>query len=57
MGSIRSRISGIHECSTLKKLPKGYGFAVEIRNKNWLVHNFIEALRERGVGLALDAGL
>jgi len=37
----------------LKKLPKGYRFAVEIRNKNWLVPNFIEALRERKVALAL----
>jgi uncharacterized protein YecE (DUF72 family) len=37
----------------LKKLPKGRRFAVEIRNKNWLVPQFIEALRERGVALAL----
>jgi uncharacterized protein YecE (DUF72 family) len=37
----------------LKKLPKGYKFAVEIRNKNWLVPQFVEALRERGVALAL----
>jgi uncharacterized protein YecE (DUF72 family) len=37
----------------LKKLPKGHRFAVEIRNKNWLVPQFIEALRERGVALAL----
>jgi uncharacterized protein YecE (DUF72 family) len=37
----------------LKKLPKGYRFAVEIRNKNWLVPQFVEALRERGVALAL----
>jgi uncharacterized protein YecE (DUF72 family) len=37
----------------LKKLPKGYRFAVEIRNKSWLVPQFVEALRERGVALAL----
>ena len=37
----------------LKKLPKGYRFAVETRNKNWLVPKFIELLRERGVALAL----
>jgi uncharacterized protein YecE (DUF72 family) len=37
----------------LKKLPKGYKFAVEIRNKNWLVPKFADVLRERGVALAL----
>jgi uncharacterized protein YecE (DUF72 family) len=37
----------------LKKLPKGYKFAVEIRNKNWLLPQLIEALRSRGVALAL----
>src|ERR1700682_2985233 len=37
----------------LKKLPKDHKFAVEIRNKGWLVPQFIEALRERGVALAL----
>jgi uncharacterized protein YecE (DUF72 family) len=37
----------------LKKLPKGYRFAVEIRNKTWLVPPFLEALRERHVALAL----
>ena len=37
----------------LKKLPKGYRFAVGIRNKNWLVPQFVEALRSRGVALAL----
>ena len=37
----------------LKKLPRGYRFAVEIRNKNWLVPQFVEALRSRGVALAL----
>jgi uncharacterized protein YecE (DUF72 family) len=37
----------------LKKLPKDHKFAVEIRNKSWLVPQFIETLRERGVALAL----
>jgi uncharacterized protein YecE (DUF72 family) len=37
----------------LKKLPKDHKFAVEIRNKSWLVPEFIAALRERGVALAL----
>ena len=37
----------------LKKLPKGHRFAVEIRNKNWLVPQFVETLRERGAALAL----
>jgi uncharacterized protein YecE (DUF72 family) len=37
----------------LKKLPRDQKFAVEIRNKSWLVPQFIEALRERGVALAL----
>ncbi len=37
----------------LKKLPKGYQFAVEIRNKNWLDVRFADLLREDGVALAL----
>ena len=37
----------------LKKFPKDHKFALEIRNKNWLVPQFVEALRERGVALAL----
>jgi uncharacterized protein YecE (DUF72 family) len=37
----------------LKKLPQDRRFAVEIRNKSWLVPQFVEALRERGVALAL----
>ena len=37
----------------LKKLPKAYRFAVEIRRKSWLVPQFVEALRERGVALTL----
>jgi uncharacterized protein YecE (DUF72 family) len=37
----------------LKKLPTDHKFVVEIRNKNWLVPQFVETLRERGVALAL----
>ena len=37
----------------LKKIPKEYRFAVEIRNKYWLVPAFVEALRERNIALAL----
>jgi uncharacterized protein YecE (DUF72 family) len=37
----------------LKALPKDHKFAVEIRNRNWLVPQFVETLRERGVALAL----
>jgi uncharacterized protein YecE (DUF72 family) len=38
----------------LKKLPKGYQFAVEIRNKNWLDERFADTLRERNVALVLQ---
>ncbi len=37
----------------VKKLPKGYRFAVEIRNKYWLVPRLADVLRERGIALAL----
>jgi len=37
----------------LKKLPKDHKFAVEIRNKHWLVPQFIETLREHRVALTL----
>jgi uncharacterized protein YecE (DUF72 family) len=37
----------------LKKLPKGYKFAIEIRNKSWLDIRFVDLLREHGVALAL----
>jgi uncharacterized protein YecE (DUF72 family) len=37
----------------LKKLPKDHKFAVEIRNKHWLVPQFVETLREHSVALAL----
>lgn len=35
------------------KLPKGYKFALEIRNKYWLVPKFADLLRKHGVALAL----
>jgi uncharacterized protein YecE (DUF72 family) len=38
----------------LKKLPKGYRFALEIRNKNWLNAEFAELLREHKVALVLQ---
>jgi uncharacterized protein YecE (DUF72 family) len=37
----------------LKKIPTDHKFAVEIRNKKWLVPQFVEALREHGIALAL----
>lgn len=37
----------------LKKLSKGYRFAVEIRNKNWLVPEFVDTVRACQVALAL----
>jgi uncharacterized protein YecE (DUF72 family) len=37
----------------LKKLPKGYRFAVEIRNKAWLDARLADLLREYSVALAL----
>lgn len=37
----------------LKKLPRGYRFALEIRNKNWLAPAFLDTLREHHVALAL----
>ena len=37
----------------LKKLPQGYQFAVEIRNKNWMDARFADLLREHGVAMAL----
>jgi uncharacterized protein YecE (DUF72 family) len=37
----------------LKKLPKGYRFAVEVRNKHWLVPSLLERLCEHGIALAL----
>jgi uncharacterized protein YecE (DUF72 family) len=37
----------------LKKLPQGYKFAIEIRNRDWLDARFVDVLRERCVALAL----
>jgi uncharacterized protein YecE (DUF72 family) len=37
----------------LKRLPKGFQYAVEIRNKYWLDAKFADLLREHGVALAL----
>ena len=38
----------------LKKLPKGYRFAVEIRNKAWLDAQFSGVLRDFGIALVLQ---
>ena len=37
----------------VKKLPREYQFAVEIRNKSWLNKEFLDTLRELNVALAL----
>jgi uncharacterized protein YecE (DUF72 family) len=37
----------------LKKLPKGYRFALEIRNKWWLTAEFFDLLREHQIAYAL----
>jgi uncharacterized protein YecE (DUF72 family) len=37
----------------LQKLPKGYKFALEIRNRDWLDVQLVDVLREHGVALAL----
>lgn len=37
----------------LQKLPEGHRFAVEIRNKTWLVPRLTDILRARGIALAL----
>jgi uncharacterized protein YecE (DUF72 family) len=37
----------------LKELPKGYRFALEIRNKQWLTIEFFDLLREHQVAYAL----
>ncbi len=39
----------------LASLPKGFRFAIEIRNKNWISWDFLELLREQSVGFALLA--
>jgi uncharacterized protein YecE (DUF72 family) len=38
----------------LKKLPKDYRFALEIRNKNWLNSEFADLLREHKIALTLQ---
>jgi uncharacterized protein YecE (DUF72 family) len=38
----------------LKKIPKGYRFALETRNKNWLTAEFANLLKEHNVALALQ---
>jgi uncharacterized protein YecE (DUF72 family) len=37
----------------LAKLPRGYKFAVEIRNKNWMNEQLLDVLRSRGAAFAL----
>ncbi len=37
----------------LNELPKGYKWAMEIRNRSWLSEKFYSVLREHGVALAL----
>jgi uncharacterized protein YecE (DUF72 family) len=37
----------------LKKLPKDFGFAVEIRNKSWMDAEYVDLLRENTVAMAL----
>ena len=39
--------------SFLKQLPKGYRFAVEVRNKYWLGPKLLDLLREHNIALAL----
>jgi uncharacterized protein YecE (DUF72 family) len=38
----------------LKKLPRDYKFAVEIRNKAWLNQDFVDVLREYKIALVLQ---
>jgi len=37
----------------LDKLPAGYSFVVEVRNKSWINERFLEVLRKRQTSLAL----
>jgi uncharacterized protein YecE (DUF72 family) len=37
----------------LKKLPKDFAFAVEIRNKSWIDQKYVDLLRENNVAMAL----
>jgi uncharacterized protein YecE (DUF72 family) len=47
-GAFMKRLEGF-----LPKLPKGYRFALEIRNKGWLKPPFLDLLRAHGVAFAL----
>jgi uncharacterized protein YecE (DUF72 family) len=38
----------------LEKLPEGYKFALEIRNRQWLDTEFASLLRDRGIALVLQ---
>ena len=38
----------------LAKLPDGYKFAIEIRNRNWLDAEFADLLHDRGIALVLQ---
>jgi uncharacterized protein YecE (DUF72 family) len=38
----------------LAKLPPGYKFSIEIRNRNWLDAEFAGLLRDRGIALVLQ---
>jgi uncharacterized protein YecE (DUF72 family) len=38
----------------LTKLPAGYKFALEIRNRNWLDAEFAHLLRDRSIALVLQ---
>jgi uncharacterized protein YecE (DUF72 family) len=55
----RVKIADRHEFTDrlipfLKKVPAGYKFAIEIRNKKWLDAEFAEVLRQHGVALVLQ---
>jgi uncharacterized protein YecE (DUF72 family) len=39
-----------------ERAPKGYDYAVETRNKNYLTEDFFEFLRKRGLGFVLLEG-
>jgi uncharacterized protein YecE (DUF72 family) len=53
-GAFPDRDSFLERLSSfVKKLPQGYRFAVELRNRHWLVPRLLDTLRERNVALAL----
>ncbi len=37
----------------LAKLPSGYSFAIEVRNKGWITEGFLDTLRKKKIALAL----